>query len=259
MNIHITTGDGAFDLEVNVSKQQYANTLFPSLNREDDIFNYHLPGAEFFRLLVWSLTLLIGYGIGRILCLTQTLSDNDQLDDQLNYNVLDNLYSLLAMGFTLYYFTCAHSEKRFNYIFGFSAKTRYSGAWFVFFFVAPFAWRWFNPDPFGVYRFADHVVENDGTLSVIVVVLFILVVFWHIFASLRLGVLWTYLGSRIFVFGVFALFFINDPIANRVNDYQIAWVFALLGCLNHPLSLLTLALGMALFVDGLARHKMHIL
>lgn len=259
MNIHITTGDGEFDLEVNVSKQQYTNTLFPSLDRKDDIFNYHLPGAEFFRLLVWSLTLLIGYGIGRILCLTQTLSDNDQLHDQLNYNVFDNLYSLLTMGFTLYYFTCAHSEKRFNYIFGFTAKTRYSGALFVFFFAAPFIRRWLNPNLFEVYRFADPVFENESTFSVIVITLFILVVFWHIFASLRLGVFRTYLGSRMFVFGVFAFFFISDPIAIRVKDYQIAWVFAVLGCLNHPLSLLTLALGMALFVDGLARHEIHVL
>jgi len=260
MNIHISTGDGRFELDVNVSKQQFTNTLFPKLNQEDDIFSFHLPAAEFFRLLVWSVMLLIGYVIGRILCLMQTQSDYGQSHEQLDYNVFDNLPSLLAMGFTLYYFTCAHSEKRFNYIFGFTAKTRYSGAKFIFYFLAPFVWRWFNPNPFQVYRFSGYLVENDVMSSAIVIALFILVVFWHIFASHRLGVLWTYLVSRILVFGVFALCCLNEPgIGIRIYDYQIAWVFALLGCLNHPLSLLTLALGMALFVDGLARHKIDVL
>jgi len=221
-----------------------------------DLLQY-LESWEFLRLFAWCITLLLSFGLGRLLCIG---SGNYQFcRTQLQSHVVDNFSALLLMGIALFFFTGAHSAIRFNYIYGFTPNTGYSGVLFLFtLIITPIAWKGIDTRPFASFMFTADGLANNIVPLVLAIVFFLFTVCWHIYTAYKAGVLLVYLVSRYLVLAYLILgvvLCLNEPnMEIHVHHYQIGWFVALLGCVNHPISVITLAFGTGLFVEGLATY-----
>jgi len=218
---------------------------------------YYVESGEFLRLFVWCVTLLLSFGLGRLLCFGN--GNYYSCRTQLQKNVFDNLSVLLLMGIALFFFTGAHSAVRFNYIYGFTLNTGYSGMLFLFTFsLTPVAWKGIDTTPFASLMFTADGLKNNTVPLVLAIAFFLFTVCWHIYTAYRAGVLLAYLVTRCLVLAYLILgigLCQNEPdIEIHVHHYQIGWFVALLGCFNHPISVITLAFGAGLFVEGLATY-----
>jgi len=229
------------------------------IRNEDVSFNlmYHLESGEFLRLFVWCVMLLLAFGLGRLLCIGH--GDYEFCRTQLQNNVFDNLSVLLLMGITLFFFTGVHSAIRFNYLFGFTPNTGYSGVLFLFTFLLTLvAWKGLDTTPLASFMFTASGLSNNIVPLVLSIVIFLFIVCWHINTAYKQGILMAYLLSRCLVLAYLILgivLCVNEPnIEIHVHHYQLGWFLALLGCFNHPISVITLAFGAGLYVEGLATY-----
>jgi len=215
----------------------------------------HLPPREFFHVFVWSVTLLLAFGFGRMLCIghgnyefCRTWQDSD---------MFDNMSVLLLMGITLCFFTGTHSAIRFNYLYGFSAETNYSGVLFLFvFFLTPIVWKGVDTTALKSFMFTASGLSNNIVPLMCVIILLLSTVGWHIYMAHQREVLIVYIISRSLVFLYLVLNIVGcineTKIKIHVHHYQLGWLLALFGCFNHPISVVTLAFGAGLFVEGLS-------
>jgi len=250
--------DNIEELKIDVKTHEGAKpTSLPrqSENTVNDESLYYLPGGEFFHVFLWCGMLLLAFGLGRLLCVGHGNYENCRT--QLESNVFDNLSSLLLMGIALCFFTGIHSAIRFNYLYGFGAETNYSGFLFLFTFVlTPVAWKGLDTTALKSFMFSREGLSNNIVPLLISAFLFFFSVGWHFYTAYRLGVFKIYLISRCLVFVYFILNIVvclNEPdIEIHVHHYQLGWFVGFLACFNHPISVVTLAFGAGLFVEGLA-------
>jgi len=229
-----------------------------SANYDEGSMPYHLSSNEFFRLFVWCITLLLGYGLGRCLCSVK--GKFGECSHQNKSRLFENFSALLAMGIILALFTGVLSENRFNYIYGFKAETRYSGVIFLFAFVlAPFIWKYLNTvEMTQTFTLTgDGVRDNIGPFLILITT-FIFLIIWHLTAAYKVRVFKIYLASRGLVYIFFTMNILvcisDSDLKIHMHHYQMAWLFALLGSFNHPVSLLTLAFATGVFVEGLSAY-----
>jgi len=238
-----------------------ATSPYLNTRQEDSTANvdgaliWAMPHLELLRLFVWSVMLMIVFGLCRFMCIghgdleyCRTLSVSD---------VFDNLSALLLMGITLFLFTGIHSSIRFNYIYGFSADTGYSGVWFLLTLVAtPVVMKGLGTTPMSSFNFTGPGLSNNLMLVGLTSVLFLFTLCWHIYSAHLNGVLMVFVVSRFIVLMYFILnilFCLNQcNVWIHVHHYQLGWFVAMLGCCNHPISLITLSFGTALMVEGLS-------
>jgi len=225
--------------------------------QDENNLPHHLIPIEFIRVFAWMITLVIGFGLGRLLCIGH--GDFEYCRQQLQHEVFDNLSALLAMGVTLFYFTGLNSASRFNYLFGFGADTRYSGLLFIFtFIVVPIVWKGIDTTALQTFAFTAQGLRGAAAPLVAIALACIFTVGWHIVLARRHGVLRVYVASRLLVYGFFLLYIVvcvNEPhVEYHVHHYQLGWLVALLGCFNDPISLVTLTFGVGLFIEGIATY-----
>jgi len=244
--------------ETKADEGEKSNCLITDVsdNNEDVVdLLYWLQPWDFYRLFIWSAMLLLAFGLGRLLCIGH--GNYEFCRTQLQSDVFDNLSALLLMGIALCFFTGVHSSIRFNYLYGFNANTGYSGVLFLLTFVlTPVVWKGLNTTALSSLAFTARGMSNNVVPLAFTIVLFLFTVCWHIYTAYQLGVLRVYLVSRclVFVYLILSILLcLNEPdIQIHVHHYQLGWLVALLGCFNHPISLITLSFGAGLFVEGLA-------
>jgi len=214
-----------------------------------------IPHLQLLRLFVWLVTLMLVFGLCRFLCIghgdleyCRTLSVSD---------VFNNLSALLLMGITLFLFTGIHSSIRFNYVYGFSADTMYSGVLFLVILVAtPVFMKGLGTTPMHSFNFTGPGLSHNLLPVVLTSVFFLFTLCWHVYSACLHGVLMVFALSRFIVFMYFIvnlMFCLNEcNVWIHVHHYQLGWFVALLGCFNDPISLITLSFGTSLMVEGLS-------
>jgi len=222
---------------------------------DDEWLCFYLHREEFFRVFIWSVMLLLGFGLCRLLCIGN--GRYEYCRPQSNSDLFDNFTVLFLMGITLSFFTGVHSAVRYNYLYGFSADTKYSGVLFLFtFLLTPVVWKGLDLTSLKSFIFTTVGLSHNTVPLLFCITLFLFTVCWHFYAAYRLGVYRVYVISRCLLFLYFVLNIVvcrNQPDINiHVHHYQLGWFIALLGCFNHPISVITLSFGMGLFVEGLA-------
>lgn len=225
-----------------------------------DVHGHRIPGSQYIALGVWMALLMVEYAIVRVSCKFGFPQDCQQ---ERNYVIVMQDYQYLVfMGFVLAIITGIHWPDRFQYVFSFRLP-QLRGLWFVALFLATGpVWGLLDHIP-GLNNFSltgsqpGHVV----TLSVLALGALALVA-WHVHEAWRFnstGGFIAYVLSRICLVAFYSVYFVlsraDKDISFHLHHYAVGFLAASLAEFNHPLSLVLLALGAGVFVQGIAAYE----
>mmetsp|Transcript_63346 Transcript_63346/g.185186 ORF Transcript_63346/g.185186 Transcript_63346/m.185186 type:complete len:300 (+) Transcript_63346:53-952(+) len=228
--------------------------------------SHRVPWVQYFAFGVWTLLLLLQYGFTRALCHHGIPKDCEEMDRgsiNVQVRVMYDFQQLLTMGFVLAVLTGVHLPERFFYIFRLQRPRPRGLVFLLCFFLSSPGWSALNANP--TLSHFTLTADMKGIYLVLLGFLLLLVVLlvgWHLWCAWRhnswKGFL-AYLLSRLAVWTFYAVYMTitlkNKRMTFRIHHYEVAYLAAVLAEFNHPLSLLLLAIGTGIFVQGIAAYS----
>lgn len=221
---------------------------------------HRIPVTQYLTLGAWFVMLFVQYGCVRFVCKFHIPEDCKPKNDVVL--LMEDMQYLLFPGFVLAVMTGMNWPDRFLYIFSFS-RAEPRGWWFLsVYFVFAFVWSCLHLIPvLGDFTLTEWRPEwclplflvGGGSLYALG---------WHFWAAYkynsRSGFV-AYILSRLALLTFFSLYILikvenETDIVFHFHHYAFGLVVASLAEFNHPVSLLLLACGTAVFVQGLAAY-----
>ena len=229
-----------------------------SLDSERSLDTSSSVTSRYISALRWVGLLVIGYLFNRGICVTLHLPQ-DYLEMSFLGHVV-TLANLVLMGFMQGWFCHVIEDVQRNQrLFG-------NKAFLVTYFATfpLFAWM-------GDWSLLAHAVTTDSVLPLeFAIFLFVLglgvlvVVFWHVVYARQVLAsqmdFRAYCAGRAVAFGFFLGSLLlaeadGKPLVIHLHHYFLAWVVSLFAAFNHPISIVTLAISAAIFVQGLSAYS----
>lgn len=226
---------------------------------------YHrIPWQQYFALCFWYALLLTNVCLTRLLCHRGIPHDCHDRTDKLRE--LHSLQVLVTMGFIIAVLCGVIQQDRFGYIFNMTSEGYYRGAIFIFFFMgSSIVWGSMDLLPSLSAFTLTTSGEKDNHFTILLYGLTIgaagLIAFHFVWAfrynSFK-GFL-AYAISRVSIWTLYVMLFIesNKTIMAdfHLHHYMVGFLIAIIAEFNHPISLLLLAIGSGIFVQGLAAYN----
>lgn len=222
---------------------------------------HRVPFEQYFALAIWLVILTAQYIFTRLVCQVGIPHDCHPDNDALE--IMHDFQVMYTFGFVLAILTGVHMPDRFRYLFCFRTP-RPRGVFFlvVFFLTSP-VFGSLDLVP-GLQKLSLTAAGLKSSNAVLVMVLLfgaVLLVLWHVwcaFAHNSLKGFVSYVLSRLFVwlfYGAYLMVAAHTVGANvHLHHYVVGFLCAILAEFNHPLSLVLLAAGTGVFVQGIAAY-----
>ncbi|CAK9030359.1 unnamed protein product [Durusdinium trenchii] len=224
---------------------------------------HRIPWKQYGALAVWFVLLLIQYCVVRVVCQLQI--PRDCHPDSSLLEVMYDFQVMFVMGFMLAILTGVHMPDRFAYLFCFSRpKPRGWVFLAVMLLIGP---AWGSLDHIEVLSrisfttdfFKKSVVNCLIGVGVGAFAVFLLG--WHFYCACRhnpLSGFLAYTCSRLAIWIFYALYLYvaanTAGVYVHLHHYIIGFLCAILAEFNHPISLLVLAGGTGIFVQGISAY-----
>jgi len=242
------------------------------LSRDPGAHSHEIKWEQYFVLGFWILLLITQAAFTRLICKAGIPRDCEPNTDTVNF-VAGN-HMLILHGYIVATFTGLYHPNRFWYIFSCEFEESGIGRYIpraavflvVFFLSSPF-WGSLDLVPFlSFFSLTTGGAHSNFPVMQILLIslvigLAIFLVGWHLFYA------WTYnsvrgflayLISRLVVFFIFAAYFWaaahEAAYTYHLHHYALGFLFAILGEFNHKLSLIVLAAGSGIMVQGIASY-----
>lgn len=225
---------------------------------------HRIPWEQYFALGFWYCLLLANAAFTRLWCYCNIPLDCHSRVDSLRG--IHSLDTLLKDGFIIAVLTGVMQKDRFAYLFNFSQEHYFRGALFlvVFFATSP-VFGSLDLIP-ALSRISLTTGSAHSQLYNFVIILLALggvalVLFHVVWAAMHnpLKACVAYLGSRLVVWVIYAMYFVEAGKITtadfHLHHYMVGYLIAILAEFNHPVSLLLLAIGTGIFVQGLAAYN----
>lgn len=232
-------------------------------NAEGKTIRAQIPWQQFMAIAYWFMLLTANAALTRLVCNFGVPHDcHDRID---TIRGLDSYDRLLKDGFIIAVLTGINRRDRFRYLFDFSRESCFRGIWFIgVFMLTSLVFGSLDLIP-ALSRFS---LTTGGHQSILFSILIALLVLGAA-ALIGLHIAWafmynspiagaTYIASRAIVWVVYIIYFVQ---ANRkwwlqfhLHHFMIGYMIAILAEFNHPISVLLLAIGSGIFVQGLAAY-----
>lgn len=226
---------------------------------------HRVPWEEFMALGSFLFLLLAGAALTRLVCQFGVPLDCHQREDKTK--LAESLNTLVYMGFILASLTRVHQQDRFSYIFCLDRRCPRGILFIVVFMSTPPVYGSLDLVP-ALSRMSISIPSGSDMLSgtvmillLIVAALFLVLVLWHFvhcFMNNSMAGFMAYVGARA---TVWLLYYIRWWAVHETSDatfrfhhYMIGFILAILAEFNHPISLLLLAIGTGIMVQGIAAY-----
>jgi len=229
--------------------------------RDDALDNdsHRIPGSQYFILAVRLSILFFVYQWSRYLCQFGVPDDCHSKEDSVEE--MRDLHILFLQGTFLALITGVHWPDRFLYIFCFDRKKPLGAVFIVFTFGAAAVWGLLGMIP-GLKTFSLTAGALSGWRLMFLLAYAagaLWLVLWHLWRAFKYNS-WAgfvaYTGSRLSLLGFYATYVFvaaGDPHVHlHFHHYAVGFLMASLAEFNHPFSVLLLAIGTGIFVQGLA-------
>lgn len=232
--------------------------------------HHRIPWQRYFALGFWFLLLLANAAFTRLVCHYGIPQDCQLHDDRIKD--LHSVQRLLFMGFILAVLAGIMEPVRFGYLFSMTRSGYFRGVFFILIFMGTSP-AWGSLDLFpSLSKFSIATGGDDGErkdlFDVLRLALLIggatLVLFhfaWAFVFNPIQGFL-AYTISRVTIWLLYVAFFVESSKKDsghtadfHLHHYMIGFLFAILAEFNNPISLLLLAIGSGVFVQGIAAYN----
>lgn len=227
--------------------------------------SHRVPASQYFILGVWMSMLLLLYAWSRFLCTCGVPSDCAEHDDIVV--VMRDIQFLMYSGFVLAIMTGMHWPDRFQYIFAFGrgGQPPRGVAFLALVFFTALIWGLLDLVPgFSNFSLAHRTAVQGWNILILLLVTVFAggLAIWHVvhaFRSNSLAGFTAYVCSRlVFVsfYAVYGVLAAGDANVNfHFHHYMFGYLIALLAEFNHPASLVLLAVGTGIYVQGIAAYE----
>lgn len=223
-------------------------------------YAHKIPWLEYVFFGLWIAMLLAQYGLTRLWCALGLPEDCADHSDPVK--LMNDFHQLLTNGFVIAVLTGVNQADKFMYIYSLWRPYPRGILFLILFFGASPAWSALNYSPFlSKFSITDEMETSYIALSCAVLALVGLLILWHIWIAFwhnsRTG-FFVYVASRFCIFGFFSAYVVVSMTHLETDlhfhHYTIGFVVACLAEFDHPLSLLLLAIGTGVFVQGIAAY-----
>lgn len=225
---------------------------------------HSVPWEQYFALAFWIFLLLTNACFTRIVCQYGIPADCDSSTNTVDF--VKTLHELVIFGFILAIFTGIAHEARFMWIFRFSAKYPHGIIYMLLFFGTVPVYGWLSDLPslnsFSLTSTSTFHAANFVILVLLVVTVAALAI-WHIWyaygnsSGLSEG-FWAYLIVRMVWVGIYVAYFYCasslTTVAFHLHHYVVGFLLALLAEFDQWPSLILLAVGTGIMVQGIAAY-----
>merc|ERR1719193_43363 len=204
--------------------------------------------------------LLAQFALVRVVCLGLIIPEDCRANPS-PVQIMADFQYLLSMGFVLAILTGMHWPDRLSYVFSFRWPNKRGPAFLVLYFFTGPAYGALNQIPV-LGSFSLTTIQGPSIALFIAVLggaaaLFI----WHVWVAFRHNSLSGFLAyalSRVALAVFFAGYLIvkaqHQDVKLHFHHYAVGFIIASFAEFNHPLSLVVLACGTAVFVQGIAAY-----
>lgn len=233
------------------------------VNAEGKTIRSQIPWQQFLAIAYWLMLLTANAALTRLVCNFGVPHDcHDRVD---LIRGLDSYDRLLKDGFIIAVLTGINHRDRFRYLFDFSKESWFRGIWFIGVFML-------TSPVFGsldlIPALSRLSLTTGGHQSILFNILIVLLVLGAA-ALIGLHIAWafmynspiagtTYIVSRAVVWLVYIIYFVEANnhwwLQFHLHHFMIGYMIAILAEFNHPISVLLLAIGSGIFVQGLAAY-----
>lgn len=222
-----------------------------------------VPWQHYLALLCWSVLLSIAYLVTRIVCgfgIPEDCTEPDPLE------IMQDFQVMLSMGFILAIFTGFHLEERFQYIMCFQLR-KPRGFFFIVTLLTsgPIFGSLDSIPILSRMSLTPAFIDKGGVNTLLllgVIAGALALVAWHFVYAFYTNPIQgslAYTGLRISVWTFYAVFLevaVNTPDASfHLHHYYCGFLIAILAEFNHPISMLLLAAGTGVFVQGISAYE----
>lgn len=234
-----------------------------SMGRQGSVKEGHeVDWAEYFSLAFWELMLIANASLTRIVC-----QHGIPEDCQANTNTVDfvkTIHELLIYGMILAIFVGVDHEERFVWLFRFRKRNPRGILFLVIFFAASPVYGMLS-EVESLKHFSLTTESSFGAINQIIFAVLIggaiALSIWHVYfawaTNNKKGFI-AYIVSRIVIIGVFVAYFLAasdmSTYVFHLHHYAVGFMFAVIAEFNHPLSLVALAAGAGVMVQGMAAY-----
>lgn len=226
--------------------------------------HHRIPWQQYFALSFWYAMLLANACFTRLLCHKGIPHDCHRREDKLGE--LHSLQILLTMGFILAVLCAVIHKDRFGYLFNVTPNGHFRGLIFIVVFMGT-SLVWGSLDL--VPSLSTFSLTTSGEKSSLFTALLYVLTFGAVALIVFHGILafkhnplrgfLAYALSRLTIWAMYVLFFIESEktamVDFHLHHYMVGFLIAILAEFNHPISLLLLAIGSGIFVQGLAAYS----
>mmetsp|Transcript_32779 Transcript_32779/g.59925 ORF Transcript_32779/g.59925 Transcript_32779/m.59925 type:complete len:358 (-) Transcript_32779:203-1276(-) len=224
--------------------------------------SHRIPVSQYLFLGLWLILLCANYGVVRLGCWFGVPRDHH--DDADIVKVLEDFQYMLFGGFVLAIMTGLHWPDRFLYVFCLSPRRPRGVMFLLAFFGSGIGWGFLDMIP-GLSGFTLTSFNAEYLLPVVLLVvgtvsLLSLHLWWAYKYNSTAG-FWAYLISRAALIAFYSAYLVvklqpghADEVVFHFHHYAVGLIAASLAEFNHPLSVLLLACGAGVFVQGLAAY-----
>jgi len=221
---------------------------------------HRVPWQQYVRVGFFSVLLLLQYTLTRVVCKHGIPHDcHDHYD---KVEIVHDFQQLFTFGFMLSVLTGIHLKDRFDYLFCVLSPRPRGFVFLILFFGASPGFGSLDLLPF-----LTHFTLKPGQGGINEILLYgvcggaAMLVLWHFWLAWRdnpwQGFL-SYTVSRLVIWAFYAAYFVAasdmTAVTFHLHHYIAGFLVALLAEFNHPLSLILLALGAGVFVQGIAAY-----
>jgi len=256
-------GESVMDETGKAIRYQTPGEADADVNAEGKTMRHQIPWQQFMAIAYWFMLLTANAALSRWVCSFGVPHDcHDRID---TIRGLDSYDRLLKDGFIIAILTGINHRDRFRYLFDFSRESWFRGIWFigVFMLTGP-VFGLLDLIP-ALSRFS---LTTGGHQSILFNILIALLVLGAA-ALIGLHIAWafmynspiagaTYIASRAVVWICYIIYFIEANtkwwLQFHLHHFMIGYMIAILAEFNHPISVLLLAIGSGIFVQGLAAY-----
>jgi len=223
--------------------------------------SHRVPASQYFALFVWFSVLAFGYAWTRLWCSYGVPPDCKRGRGGLE--LMNDANTLILQGLLLALLTGMYWPDRFQYVFGFFKRLHRGPVFVGIMAMSGTIWGALSLVP-GLSSFTLTAGGIQGWHIMLLIALILLTVFlvlWHIRRALIYNSWFgfaSYMLARVALFGFYVLYGIvaakESEVVFHLHHYAVGLLIASLAEFNHPLSVLLLAIGLGIFVQGIAAY-----
>jgi len=241
-----------------ISERTCGELLRTSRQGQTGRHGHRVPGAQYAALAAWAVLLLAQYGLMRAVCHLNVPPDCRERGDPVRD--LSDVHYLLFTGGFLAIFAGVHWPDRFRYIFCFRLRGGMRGLLFLaVLFLSGALWGALDLVP-GLSQFSLTGLNGPNAFLMLVLAAgTVALVSWHLWVAFKHNS-WSgflaYSLSRLALAALYGSYILvkieHQDLTFHFHHYAVAFLAAALAEFNHPISLLALACGTGIFVQGVA-------